>query len=88
MFWLMRQKLFSNWLRPYALELQDGVLISVFPLFSLVLKPFQLFPNVFVLQIFHNIAIKFQDLFFIFYVVLVIVPYTFESYHELEDGFP
>ena len=88
MFWLMRQKLFSAWLCPYPLELQNGVLNSMFSLFFLVLKPFQLFPNVFVLQIFHYIAIKFQDHFKIFYVVLTIVPYTFESYHELEDGFP
>ena len=34
MFWLMRQKLSSVWLCPYPLELQDGVLNSVFPLFS------------------------------------------------------
>ena len=88
MFWLMRQKLLSVWLCPYPFELQDGILNSAFPLFSLVLEPFQLFPNVFVLQIFHYIAIKSQDHFLIFYVVLVIVTYTFESYHELEDGFP
>ena len=80
MFRLMCQKLFSVWLRPYPLGLQDGVLNIVFPLFFLVLKPFQLFPIVIVFQIFHYIAIKFQDHFLFFYVVLIIVSYTFESY--------
>ena len=76
-----RSKCFGQCVKNYsefgcALNYRMVCWIVCFSFFSLVLKPFQLFPNVFVLQIFHYIAIKFQDHFLIFYVVLLNVAYT------------